>query len=621
MKTFKVHLVFMAIAAILFVGSVFVGCDDGNSDSGPPEVPPVEEPDEDPLEGKILIFSAYGGSNTNAPTHSFVELYNPTDNDESLEGFTLQWAGYDQDNGDWEAIPLTGEIKSKHSYLILGQFVNTPGRIQLQDGDGDVNDENMLLGNRGFRLALIRGTDVLTVDNPFRIDETGKKVPGYIDMVGARNDLSNELVGWEGPADLENTIENFPRNSSQEGIRRKNLTDTDNNADDFVSVRSTVVRSATYPWGVNDSELEIYKPKNTAYGAWDPFEGIEEWVPEISYTVTQIGGTAGTDTTTGIQFTFSSAIDSLNVTPVDITVGGTAKKGSATFAKSGDNWLLSPITVSEAGNATVSISKAGIEAAVRNCPVYKAGSQTLEVEAGAQDALAGKLLILQAYAPSGSPAGASHHFVELYNTTDAAIDLTGITLFYAHGNTGTTEDTPWQKLALSGSIPAEGSFLILGPKAATTTSTNYVIDDKHGADYGDINDEDFALNNNAFKIAIIRTDAKNDLNVQNPFTMDGAGIADGYIDMVGAHNGASNTINGYETGPARCSASEAVRRKNLTDTDNNQGVSSLYASGTGDFDSIRYATGTGYMGDDLLELRHPRNSKAGTWDPFAEPEP
>jgi hypothetical protein len=192
-------------------------------------------------------------------------------------------------------------------------------------------------------------------------------------------------------------------------------------------------------------------------------------------------------------------------------------------------------------------------------------------------------------------------------------------LFYAHGNTGTTEDAPWQKLALSGSIPAEGSFLILGPKAATSTDTNYVIDVKHGANYGDINNEDFTLNNNAFKIAIIRTNVENDLNVQNPFTMDGAGIAAGYIDMVGAHNSATNTINGFEAAPARCSASEAVRRKNLTDTDNNQGISSLYAAGTGDFDSVRYATGSGYMGDALLELRHPRNSKAGTWDPFAEP--
>ena len=614
MKAFKIRLLFMAIVVILFVGFVFIGCENN------PEINVPEE--QGTLEGKILIFSAYGGSNTNAPTHSFVELYNPTDNDVSLNGFTLQWAGYDKDNGDWQAIPLSGTIKSKHSYLILGQFVNTPGRIQLQDGEGDVNDDNMLLGNRGFRLALIKGTAVLTVDNPFNIDGNGAKAAGYIDSVGARNDLSNVLVGWEGPAYLENTIDNFPRNSSQESIRRKNLIDTDNNADDFVSVRSTVVRSATYLHGVNDSELEIYKPKNTAYGAWDPFGGIEEWQPETTYTVTQIGGTEGTVTSMGVQFTFSAAIDSLNISPNDITVGGAgAKELETTFVKSsGNTWVLSPITVNASGNATVSINKTGIEAIEKNVAVYKEGAVTFEVKAGDQDALARKLLILQAYAPSNSPAGASHPFVELYNSTNVEIELDGITLYYASGDTGTTTDHPWRKIALTGSIPSESSFLILGPKAVNTSGTRYVIDTKHGADHGDINDENFTLSNNAYKITIIRTAFENELNVQNPFTMDGAGIADGYIDMVGAHNAAANTINGYESAPARCSASEAVRRKNITDTDNNQGISSVYANGTGDFDSMRYATGSGGISDALLELRYPRNSKAGKWDPFAQPQ-
>jgi len=614
MKNF--YPVFMAIAAILFMGFGFAGCE---TDDNKPDITSLS----DPHEGEVLIFSAYAGFHVNGPTHNFVELYNPTDKEINLKNCTLQYAGYDNDAGTWVAIPLTGTIKPKHSYLILGENTNDGGgaRIVLQNGEGDVNEELMLLGNRGFRIALIKGTALLDVDNPFNTDGNGAKVSGFIDFVGSRNDLNNILVGYKGPAGLENTLENFPRNSNQESIRRKDLIYRDNNAEEFVSVRSTVARSAVYPHGVNDSELGIYKPKNTKRGAWDPFLGIEGWQPDVTYTVTQIGGAEGTAATTGIQFSFSAVIDSRNVTAADITVSGAAAKGeSATFAKSsGNNWLLSPITVNDAGNATVSISKAGIEAAAKNVLVHKEGVQTSEVKAGSQDALAGKLLILQAYAPSGGPAGASHPFVELYNTTNAAINLSGITLFFANGNTGTTTDEAWRKITLTGTIPSEGSFLILGPKAANTSSTNYIIDTKHGANYGDINDDNFTLNNNAYKIAIIRTASINDLNVQNPFTMDGAGIAAGYIDIVGAHNAANNTINGYEAAPARCSASEAVRRKNLTDTNNNQGISTLYASGTGDFDSIRYATGSGYMGDALLELRHPRNSKAGKWNPFAQP--
>ncbi|MCL2197134.1 MAG: lamin tail domain-containing protein, partial [Treponema sp.] len=41
----------------------------------------------------------------------------------------------------------------------------------------------------------------------------------------------------------------------------------------------------------------------------------------------------------------------------------------------------------------------------------------------------GKLLIFQAYGSSNTAAGATHSFVELYNTTDSAINLNGISLY------------------------------------------------------------------------------------------------------------------------------------------------------------------------------------------------
>jgi hypothetical protein len=54
---------------------------------------------------------------------------------------------------------------------------------------------------------------------------------------------------------------------------------------------------------------------------------------DITYKVVQTGGTNNTVTTTGIVFTFSADIESLNVTANDITVGGVASKGSATFTE------------------------------------------------------------------------------------------------------------------------------------------------------------------------------------------------------------------------------------------------------------------------------------------------
>jgi hypothetical protein len=237
----------------------------------------------------------------------------------------------------------------------------------------------------------------------------------------------------------------------------------------------------------------------------------------------------------------------------------------------------------------------------------------------------GKLLILQAYGSADNAAGATHSFVELYNTTSGDIDLNGINLYYANGISGIniSEDLEWKKIPLTGTIPAEGSFLVLGPNQGST-GARYKIEEKHGDNYGDINNNDFILSNRSFKIALIEGSAV--LNMQNPFNADGNGKkVSGYIDMVGAVNnpGAASPDNifGYETAPARNSASEAVRRKNLTDTDNNQGASETFPDGKGDFISIRYASGSGGMTNDMLDVRYPRNSKAGKWDPFASPLP
>jgi hypothetical protein len=238
---------------------------------------------------------------------------------------------------------------------------------------------------------------------------------------------------------------------------------------------------------------------------------------------------------------------------------------------------------------------------------------------GRPDGLAGKLLVFQAYGngpmDGGSPGGVSHSFVELYNTTDAAIDLDGIGLYYADGtstdtsdNTA-TEDGAWKRISLDGkTIPAGGSFLILGKKHTDTKSTRYTIPDN----YGDINDNSFILSRRAFKAALIRS--AEPLTVQNPFNADGSGKkVPGYIDMVGSANEYSangngrDRINGFELEPARNSASEAVRRIDLKDLDDNKE----------EFESIRYAANG--MSNEMLEVRKPRNSGVGKWEPFAEP--
>jgi hypothetical protein len=231
----------------------------------------------------------------------------------------------------------------------------------------------------------------------------------------------------------------------------------------------------------------------------------------------------------------------------------------------------------------------------------------------------GKVLILQAYgnAGEGSPAGVSHSFVELYNISDADINLSGVSLYFADGIRSTTEkpevtaDEAWKRIALNGTIPAKGSFLILGKKHDDVSSTRYKIADN----YWDINDNTLSLSRRGFKVAIIKSTAA--LTVQNPFDTDGKGkVISGYIDMVGAVNNPAaaqpDHIFGFETAPTRNSASAAVRRANLTDTDDN----------SADFIAARYALGdAATFTNEMLEVRKPRNASVGEWDPFAEPAP
>ena len=219
----------------------------------------------------------------------------------------------------------------------------------------------------------------------------------------------------------------------------------------------------------------------------------------------------------------------------------------------------------------------------------------------------GKVIILQAYGSSSDAAGASHSFVELYNISAEAINLSGIGLYYAAGTTvssgGTntaTQDGEWNRISLDGkTIPAKGSFLILGAKQSATA--RYQIPDN----YGDINDANFTLSNRAFKVALLESTAP--LTAQNPYN-NGKPVS-GYIDMVGAANDyqGRDLIFGFEKAPARNSASEAVRRADLKDYDNN----------STDFIAARYASDG--MSAEMLEARQPRNSSVSTWDPFALP--
>ncbi|MDR0473009.1 MAG: lamin tail domain-containing protein [Treponema sp.] len=464
--------------------------------NGPPEgtnKPPV------PTGNTLLIFQIGAATDGNI-SHSFVELYNKSDVDVSLNNYSLQYAagystnagngapdGNETTDGTWEKIDLTGKtIKAHSSFLILGRkgTAPTPPALLIADNYGDINDADFVLNNRALKVALMSNQTLLTVQNPYNTDGKWAKAAGYVDMVGAINTAGTDYInGFEQ--------ESITDLNKQAGQRRKSLTDSDNNKADFAR--------AVYD-GATVGQKELWRPKNSAHGEWDPFaDPVEPEPPE--------------------------------------------------------------------------------------------GSEML--------------MILQIGA--ATDGNISHSFVELYNNTNAPIDLSGYSLQYAAGfsiNAGngapggnTTTDGGWNKIDLSGIIQPRHSFLILGSKGTNAAPALSITDN-----YGDMN-EVFIINNRCFKVALMSNTTL--LTVQNPFDTDGSGTeTTGYVDMVGALNTpGTDYIQGYETNPIiDLNKQTGQRRKTLTDTDDNKA----------DFARAVYDGATA----DEKELRRPKNLAYGAWNPI-----
>jgi len=277
------------------------------------------------------------------------------------------------------------------------------------------------------------------------------------------------------------------------------------------------------------------------------------------------------------------------------------------------------VTAHTLGSATITVRTVHNNRTATAVVTVKAYIPDLTV-AGPPSAHAGSLLILHAGAGAGGNVGRT--FVELYNTTGASINLGGFSLQWATG-TGN-----WEILPLEGTIPGNGSFLVLG---GTSTLANPRLQISNDA--ADMHEPTFNLNNRAFRVALM--ESHNRLTVPNPFDVECDGIdmrslmpaseisaepvdvvrrAANFVDMLGVVNDRTDNrdvIHGAETVPAfRVSNQESVRRTSLVDTDNN----------FNDFRAIRWEVGLGAVADNQMNIFRPRGSGAGVWTPtFPEP--
>lgn len=149
-----------------------------------------------------VLSEIYGGGGNSGSywKNDFIELYNPTDNEIFLDGWSIQYASANSSN--WSITALSGSIAS-HGYYLIEEHQGSEGEISLPipDISGNIN-----LSAFNGKIALVSNTENIT----------GLSDEDIIDFVGYGS--ANEFEGGGGAPNGSNTssIERKARQSSTE---------------------------------------------------------------------------------------------------------------------------------------------------------------------------------------------------------------------------------------------------------------------------------------------------------------------------------------------------------------------------------------------------------------------
>lgn len=212
----------------------------------------------------VVISEAFlnGGSNGAAYTHKFVELYNPTDADISLEGMSIQYRSATGTANPSGVIPLTGSITAGGYYLVQGSSNGGSGDIGDALPTPDDSKDVSFSGSSGTIFLADQAT-ALTAPPTGSVTDNA----AIVDLVGYGT--SNTFEGTASTAASLTT-----------SIARAAGADTDVNSADFVAGAPTPTNAA----GETPEEP----------GEEEPGEG-EPGTPAEPVAISAIQGT-GTDT-------------------------------------------------------------------------------------------------------------------------------------------------------------------------------------------------------------------------------------------------------------------------------------------------------------------------------------
>lgn len=151
------------------------------------------------LKGLMISMFYAGGTSTtlssdNPVSHNFIEIFNTTQQDISLDGVSLYWGTR---GTRWEIHQLSGTVPSKHAYLVRGARCAPEGLnttlIEIERADSYWDDLRM--PENGVKIYLAIGRSEISFANPYNTrGAAGTFANGYIDLIGAGGINEGESV-------------------------------------------------------------------------------------------------------------------------------------------------------------------------------------------------------------------------------------------------------------------------------------------------------------------------------------------------------------------------------------------------------------------------------------------
>lgn len=157
----------------------------------------------------LVISMIYAGKPNGTKTtsgicsHSFIELFNGSDNDINLRGLSLQLG---TTTTNWSVIALKGIVRPKHCYLIRCNACADPKSeaCLIKIDKYDLDAPTSYINCNGLKAYLCVGTDPCTVNNPWT-NVSGASLPdNYIDLVGVRKRLKTGESYGDGASQYPN---------------------------------------------------------------------------------------------------------------------------------------------------------------------------------------------------------------------------------------------------------------------------------------------------------------------------------------------------------------------------------------------------------------------------------